>query len=105
MPVSRAQSEPSLLTRKLSHLPMGICAQVGASLPPHTINKHRKLPLAELLRIKANGLLEEQKLDARNLEWHLELPELIAVFGMDVEAIRALPKWRKVKLKKDAGLF
>ena len=74
-------------------------------LPTINIDNHRKLPLAELRKIKEDGLLEEQKLDAKNLEKHLELSELAAVFGMDVVEFRALPQWRKVKLKKEVGLF
>jgi hypothetical protein len=59
---------------------------------------------AEVLRTKDPLELPEE-VDPTKKETYLSPDEFQAIFGMSSDKFQSLPEWRRIKIKKDVGLF
>ena len=66
--------------------------------------KHAKLPVYDSSRLKVRPLPEDIA-DPTVIEQHLSDDEFHEIFKMGRAAFDALPKWKKLTVKKDSGIF
>ena len=55
--------------------------------------------------MRAQGKLSSRGIDPEQLEDCLSADDFASAFRMERGQFAALPKWRQVRLKKEAGLF
>lgn len=100
-----APAGPPPTTSATSATPAASLGGSGGGGGSKTAPSGATMSLAELRACKASGELAARGLDPSQLEAHLAPEDYVHAFSMDAAQFAALPKWRRQKLKKDAGLF